>query len=87
MLSARSLPSLDVHLPSTMTSVASTIRTVLPKINPISATGFASHNSAFYDQVRPSYPASVLEQVKRELTKGAVVKDLNLLELGSGTVS
>jgi hypothetical protein len=29
----------------------------------------------------------VLEQIQKELTKGAVEKDLNLLELGSGTVS
>jgi hypothetical protein len=68
-------------------SAASTIRNALSKINPISATGFAAHNSTFYDRVRPSYPASVLEQIQKELTKGAVEKDLNLLELGSGTVS
>jgi hypothetical protein len=68
-------------------SATSPARTILSRINPISATGFGLHNSSFYDRVRPSYPPSVLEQVHRELSKGGTEKDLNLLELGSGTVS
>ena len=61
-------------------------------VNPIAALGFEGEsgkgNNDFYDQNRPSYPKAALEGIHSEVTKGGKKEEaLNLIELGSGTVS